>query len=219
MKLKVILLGLAAAAIVAPLYAADNAELMNQTFNTVVGPTGLITVPSAYVVEAKQLSLSTTIADDNTFAANYGVMNGVELGACFVNAESGVDKTIFNAKVHVIPANFKGFELGLGVLDASNEVQRSYYVMASANMASAENLRRRGIAGLRLHAGVGSGRWGDHFIGGAEVVLNGHFSIVTEYDSNDVNVAARYIHGNGFGLQTGLLNTDAFVSTTYTLKF
>lgn len=219
MKLTALLAGLAAVIVVAPLYAADDAELLNQKFNTVDGPTGLITVPSAFVVDAKQLTLSTTIADDNTFSGNYGIINGVEVGACFVNTESRTDKTVFNAKAHIVPANFKGFELGLGVLDASNEIQRSYYVMASANFASAENLRRRGIAGVRLHAGVGSGRWGDHFIGGAEVVFNGHYSAVVEYDANDVNVAARYVHGNGFGLQTGLLKTDAFVSTSYTLKF
>jgi hypothetical protein len=188
-------------------------------FNTLYGPVGLITVPTAYVAPHRKVLFGTAFGRDvKTVAANWGITPGVDVGAAYLDRDAATQKVLANAKVNIIPQNFKQFEVGIGVLDATDSMDQSFYFVASADWSVPGGLADRAM-GFRLHAGVGTGLFSEKPIGGAELILDKRFSLAAEWNSKNVNAALRYVHDGGFRLQVGVQDTKGFLGATYALQF
>lgn len=201
----------------------DEAQPADETgrirFNTLYGPVGLITVPSAYVAPHKTVLFGTAFGRDvKTVQANWGLTPGVDVGAAYLDRDSASQKLIGNAKVNIIPQNFKWFEIGIGVLDAADTLNQTFYFVASADWDIPDVLAEHAV-GFRLHAGVGTGMFEEKAIGGAEVILDKRFSVAAEWNANNLNAAVRYAHDEAFRLQLGIQDKKGFLGVTYGLQF
>lgn len=187
-------------------------------FTTLYGPVGLLTVPTAYVAAPETLLFGMTSGRNfKTAAFDYGIARSFNVGAVFADQEGANMKVLGNAKVNIVPQNFRNFELGIGVIDFADAINASVYIMASLDYATQTILERS--IGLRLHAGFGTGLFRDKLIAGTELVLNRRFSIAGEYNGININAALRYAHDANFGFQLGFQNTDIFVNASYRLRF
>jgi hypothetical protein len=194
-------------------------EATRYRFNTLYGPVGLITVPTAYVTPHQKVLFGTTFGRDlKTATANWGLTPGVDVGAAYLDRDNATQKLIGNAKVNIIPQNFKWFEVGIGVLDAADSLDQTFYFVASADWAIPDMLVNHAI-GFRLHAGVGTGMFQEKLIGGAEVILDKRFSVAAEWNSENVNAVFRYVHDGGFRIQAGIQDKKGFLGATYALQF
>jgi hypothetical protein len=187
--------------------------------NTLFGPTGLLTVPTAAVTPYRQAQFGTSFARDHqTIALNYGLVRDVEVGATYVGRDTANNEFLANAKVQIIPSNFNWFELGIGVIDATDAINRTGYLVMSADFGVPHGLEDRAVA-FRVHLGAGTGIFDNSVFGGAELRLNRRFSLVGEWDTSDLNGALRYTHGDAFRLQVGVRDLRAFLGATYGLTF
>lgn len=188
-------------------------------FNTMLGSTGLITVPTSTTTRHERFQLGTSLGKDiRTVSLNWGIFPSIEVGGTFVDRQNARNKVIGTAKVTIIPENFGWLELGLGVIDPFDAIETSAYGIASVNVkvpASAEEQ----VVGLRLHLGYGTGIFRDKVIGGGEVFLGKQFSVVAEYNGVDTNSALRYIHDESLRMQLGVQGKVIYFGTTYGLSF
>lgn len=188
-------------------------------FNTLYGPVGLVTVPTAYVAPHQKVLFGTAFGRDvKSVTGNWGIVPGVDVGGAYLDRDSGAQRVLANAKVNIIPQNFKWFEVGIGVLDAADALNQSFYFVASADWALPSVLEEHAI-GFRLHAGVGTGMFDEKPIGGAEVIIDKRFSVAAEWNSKDLNAVARYAHDENFRLQAGIQGKKGYLGVTYALQF
>lgn len=217
-------LALGVAAVCMPAVAQDEDgkpvdDAVRIRFNTLYGPVGLITVPTAYVAPHQKVLFGTAFGRDvKTAQANWGITPGVDVGAAYLDRDNASQKLIGNAKINIIPQNFKWFEVGIGVIDATDMIDQTFYFVASADWALPEILEGHAI-GFRLHAGVGTGMFEEKPIGGAEVILDKRFSVAAEWNAKNVNATFRYAHDQGFRLQAGIQDKKGFLGATYALQF
>lgn len=187
--------------------------------NTILGPTGLLTVPTAFVTPYRQGQLGTSFSRDlKSITANYGLLSGIEVGAAFIDEDAGSNDVLGNAKLHIVPSNIPWMELGIGVMDVTDEIERTGYIIASADWTVPSRLQDDAI-GFRLHAGAGSGIFHDKFIGGAELRLNPRLGIIGEWDTENFNTAVRYTHNDALRLQLGIVTKRVFFGVTYGMSF
>jgi len=193
-------------------------DILRARINTLYGPSGLITVPHAYVAASNRVVIGTTFGKDKSVSGNYGIIRSIEAGVSYVEPESLKGKVFGNAKVHIVPANFKNFDLGIGVIDVGDARRRTFYGVLSADWATPEVLEQYAV-GIRLHAGAGTGFFREKFIGGAEVLLSSRVSFIVEYNGVDTNAAIRYARDEGFRMQAGVLRKGVFFGTSYAFTF
>lgn len=195
------------------------------TMNTLFGPTGLIATPTAYVSEHSSIQFGAFFGDDISSASgNYGLIRYVEIGGAYLDRTGADDKAVANAKVTIIPQNFRNFEVGIGVIDAFDAIDQTFYVVGSADLVTPEwrvNVRgeRFSSIGLKVHAGVGNGIFDEELFAGGELLFTKNVSLVGEWDTKDFNAAIRYAHENYFNAQIGFFKSDFFLSATTTLRF
>ena len=196
-----VLVALAACAVLPQALAAPSLE----------GYTGLLLIPTAdalnqgeYNVAFFALSLEEG-ADSNVFAANLGLAGAAEVGIARLRPEGGPSETLLNGKY-----NFRAEEggkpaLAVGVIDATDEIETTAYVVASQTLS--RNVLRTGkeIASPRVHVGIGGGRLNGLFFG-ASAVLGDTLTLIAEYDSEDVNLGARLALGQGLRAHAGWIN-------------
>lgn len=192
--------------------------------NTLFGPSGLLVTPTAYVTPHNEIQFSTSFGKDiRGPAANFGILQGVEIGGAFIDRERASNKAIANAKVNIVPENFQNFVLGIGVVDIADAIERSFYFVASASFTPPDWGLPRPVNGrpiaLRLHAGVGSGLFQDELFGGGELLIDPRFALIAEWDAKNFNGALRYRHDESFAAQFGFQHTDFFLGATYSLRF
>jgi hypothetical protein len=216
-KLCALLLGCAVLAGPLPAAVAQDAanDILRARINTLYGPAGLISVPNAYVATQSRFVLGTFFGRDKSVSANYGIIRNVDIGAAYLDPSSGDDKVLANAKVNVVPGNFKYVQLGLGVIDAFNDLDASVYIMASGEWIRPDFLEKTGSLGLRLHLGYGSGVFNDSVLGGAELLFNRKISLIGEYNGHQFNGALRYIHDEALRLQAGVFRSRLFFNASY----
>jgi hypothetical protein len=195
------------------------------TMNTLFGPTGLIATPTAYVSEHNSIQFGAFFGDDISSASgNYGVIRYVEIGGAYLDRTGASDKAVANAKVTIIPQNFRNFEVGIGVIDAFDAIKQTFYVVGSADLVTPEwrvNVRgeRFSTIGLKVHAGVGNGIFDEELFAGGELLFTKNVSLVGEWDTEDFNAAVRYAHSDYFNVQIGFFKSDFFLGATTTLRF
>lgn len=186
---------------------------------TLYGPSGLITAPNAYVVTPGRVTLGTFFGNDKSFSANYGLIPGLEVGATYLDRSSATDKLLANAKFNIVPANWKNVEFGVGVIDAVDAVQRTYYFMASFEYMPPEMLEKQGVLGARAHVGVGDGLYRKNLILGTEVLFGPRLSGIVEYASRDVNYGVRYVGTEGIRFGVGVQAKHLYVNLTTAFSF
>ncbi len=187
--------------------------------NTLLGPTGLITVPTSTTTREDRFQLGVAMGQNiRTVSLNWGIFDSVEIGGVVVDRNNQNNKIIATGKVTIIPQNFDWLELGFGVIDPFDAINKTVYGVASVNVRVPSQISERAV-GLRLHAGYGTGIYRDKVIGGGEVFLNNQFSVVGEYNGVDSNFALRYVYDNNLRLQLGVQAKVIYFSTTYGLSF
>ena len=186
--------------------------------NTLLGSTGLITVPTSTTTRVERFQLGTAFGKDiRTVSVNWGIFDSIEIGGAVVDRNNQNNKVIATAKVTIIPQNFDWLELGFGAIDPFDAINNTVYGMASVNVRVPTEAAEQ-VVGLRLHLGYGTGIYRDKVIGG-EVFLGNRFSVVAEYNGVDTNAALRYVHDDALRLQLGTQAKVIYFSTTYGLSF
>lgn len=198
----------------------EGSRVAMRTASSLWGSTGLIFVPTAYTIGPKEFNFSMAISKDFSAAsANYGILKDVEVGFAYLGRDGIEDKAVANAKIHIVPSNFKNFELGIGVMDAVGAIDQTFYVVGSFDLITPDYAVAKGAAGLRVHAGVGTGYFSEKPFAGAELFFDRGFSIVGEWDTKNVNFAGRYAHDEHFFLELGNYSTKPMVKMTYNMRF
>lgn len=177
--------------------------------NTLYGPTGLLVVPTAYTAVPRELRFGGTFADQvRGPSANWGVTDWIEIGGAFLDVDGGDDKAIANAKVTIHPANFRYFDVGVGIIDAADAINQTAYVVGSVNLTPprVDSPTDARSVGLRAHAGVGTGMFQERLFGGAELLFADGWSLIGEYDSENFNAGVRYVTPEGVRVQAGVVN-------------
>ncbi|MCS6949361.1 MAG: hypothetical protein RMM06_01965 [Armatimonadota bacterium] len=186
---------------------------------TILGPTGLFSVPTADVLTARKFQIGTHFGRDlSTVALNAGFANFVELGVSYLDRDDADNRTIANAKVQFIPTGFENLKIGVGVIDVAKAVERTGYIMLTTRAKVPPSVEDT-MSQLILHAGYGTGLFREKIIGGAEGVLNAKWRVLIEYDGDNVNGGLRYSHDENLRLQAGVLRNQLFFSAGYTLEF
>lgn len=187
--------------------------------STILGPTGLFSVPTADVLSARKFQVGTHFGRDlSTVAVNAGIANFVEVGVSYLDRDTADNRTIANAKVQFIPTGFENLKIGVGVIDIAKAVERSGYIILSTRAKVPPDVEDT-VSQIILHAGYGTGLFREKIIGGAEGVINPHWRVVLEYDGDNLNGGLRYSHDEYLRLQAGVLRNQLFFSAGYTLEF
>lgn len=220
--LRSIALGAAVAGVAAWAVAQDQElgnDILRARVNTVYGPSGLINVPHAYVATENRVVIGVTLGKDRSANANVGLFDSVEVGGTYFERHNRTDgKILGNAKVNIIPANWRNFEVGFGVIDAADAVNQTVYGVASFEAMTPEALGNQ-FAGLRLHGGYGSGFFRDKLIGGGELLFNNRMSLIGEYNGVDGNFAFRYVHNENIRAQIGTRGKTIFFTLVTAANF
>lgn len=185
---------------------------------SVNGPTGQINNPSADVLQPGQFALGYYhLKDGGVGIFNTSLARNFEIGvAGFRFDNSGDNSTLLNAKLGLVPETVLTPGLAVGVEDAANQRERSYYAVASKALPF----------GFRLHAGMGNGRY-DGMFAALEKTIN-PISVVTgqnafpattlivEYDGRNMNYGARMAVVPGLKLDAGWRNHDMYFGLSFT---
>jgi hypothetical protein len=194
------------------LTSAPSDDLLNAHMSTLYGPTGLAKVATASTVDLGSVEVGTSYGKQFSATANYGLLDSLEVGVGVLDRTGDSDAVLANAKVSIVPANMKGFVLGLGILDAFDQADRTVYAVASLDLITPNEARK--WSGLRGHLGYGTGLYNDTVIGGAEAFLSQKVSVIGEYDGEDANVAVRYVHDKAVRLELGYQDSRFYFSTS-----
>lgn len=187
------------------------------------GPTGLITIPTAYVSDSKQARFSAFFGENVSVAAvNYGLVPYVEVGGAFVDRDEASNKFVANAKVTLVPANFNFFELGVGVIDAADAIDQTIYFVASADVVppKVEVEEAGGLpVGFKVHVGAGTGMFKEKAFFGGELLFGKKVSVMGEWDTSNFNAGVRWVPAEHFSIQTGFRRTNLFLTATTSFRF
>jgi hypothetical protein len=175
------------------------------------GYTGLLLTPTADALNQGEYNAAFFAlnleegADEDIFAANLGVSEGVEVGFARLRPEGGSGETILNAKYNFRPESGGQPALAVGVIDATDEIETTTYFVASKSLSRMLKLRDKEITSPRVHVGIGGGRL-DGLFAGASVVLGDNLMLMAEYDTHDINLGARLAVGHGVRVHAGWIH-------------
>jgi hypothetical protein len=185
---------------------------------TMNGETGLITDPTADVMQAGQFAAGYYHLQGGgvgTFTMN--VLPKVEMGmAGFRFDQSAGNKTYVNAKWGILSESVLTPGVAVGVEDISDVSMRSAYAVASKTLPF----------GFRLHAGIGNGRFHGGFAGIEKTInpagiLTGNnafpaTTLIAEYDGRSMNYGVRLSVIPGLKLDAGWQNHSRYVGISFT---
>ena len=135
---------------------------------------------------------------------NVGLLRLEIEGAWFkgfdTDAVSAPDTNAVSAQISVLPETSFTPAVALGVRDIGDKTKtdaadslydgRSFYAAASKGLSFVA-LGLPFVSDLKVHAGIGTGSLSGVFFG-AEVAVSGRLHLAAEYDTHNVNLAARY---------------------------
>ncbi|MDI9635070.1 YjbH domain-containing protein [Kamptonema cortianum] len=187
---------------------------------TIWGPTGLIFIPTAYTAGKGEFSWGASITKDfSSGSVSYGLIDDIEVGVTYLDRRGADNKSIANAKVHIVPSNFDWFEIGVGVMDVADAVNQTVYFVGSADVIVPDYAAERGAVGLRLHAGVGTGYFSEKPFFGGELLFDRGFSLLGEWDTKNTNFGVRYAHDDEFFVELGNYASRLAFKMSYTMRF
>lgn len=177
------------------------------------GPTGLITIPTADVVQSGQFNLGVFYYQDElSTVINGAPLPNLELGIGVWNR--GRSLGYLNAKYQLVPETRDYPGIAVGGMDLSDSFGRRLYAVASKNLPE---------FGVRGHLGIQTP--GDPLFAGISKVFNTvtisqpgqnslalQTSLVAELNGDDLNVGLQLrispnfvLHASYVGLESGLL--------------
>lgn len=163
---------------------------------SLLGPTGLLVTPTAEVMGMAQWNVGASAVrvdegpDQSLLYANLGFVSKLEVGATREKLEGADAETLINAKIQVLGPLPGKISLAAGVIDITDQVDRSGYAVLSHTLGAGLLMREGQITSPQIHLGVGGGRF-DGVFGGLSAVVGRNLTVLAEYDSEDVNIGAR----------------------------
>jgi hypothetical protein len=178
---------------------------------SLVGPTGLVTVPTAGVLGMGQWNVGATGVrvdegeDESIFYGNVGLLPRLELGFARDKLQGSEAETLLSGKVQLLGPLPGRITLSAGMIDITDQIDRSGYVVASHTLGAGVLTPRGQFSAPQVHLGVGSGGL-DGLFGGLSVTVNGRTDVMAEYDGEDVNVGVRWPVVSNVGVSIALLD-------------
>ncbi|MBQ2114704.1 MAG: YjbH domain-containing protein [Selenomonadales bacterium] len=190
---------------------------MAQAAPTVTGSTGMLYTPTADVLRDGHFSLGYHhLEDGDAYTVGYGMSNAWEISAATIdyNGDHGRDLYL-NTKFSLMSENVVRPGIAIGMEDALDEYDRTFYAVASKALP----------LGLRIHAGIGDGRF-DGVFGGIEKTFNplgvtgsSIFPATTlsaEYDGKEMIYGLRLAIVPGLKAHAAWRDGDTYVGLTFT---
>jgi hypothetical protein len=175
------------------------------------GYTGLMIIPTADALGLGQWNAGVFLEDVsegtiNDFIANYGIAPNLEVGFNrFRLTEDDDASTLINAKWGFLRETTGRPGVAAGIIDVTNDVDTTVYVVASKSFANAIGTYEGDIITPRVHVGFGAGGF-DGLFAGLSTYLGNRLQIMAEWDSNNVQVGARFRATPGFTIHAGGFN-------------
>ena len=183
------------------------------------GSTGMIRIPTADVLQTGHFAAGYYYWRDHGAAvAALGLPAGIEISAAAPWYNGNSAQWNVNAKINLTQESLLTPGVSVGIEDMGGQQQQSFYGVVSKSLPF----------GLRVHLGVGNGRFRGAF-GALEKVLNPHSlrkkasgfpvtSIIVEMDGRKMNYGARMSLARGLRLDAGWLGREEriYLGLTYT---
>lgn len=164
---------------------------------SLVGPSGLIMIPTAEVLGMAQWNVGLATmqveegADENLLCANVGLIPNLEVGFTREDFKEGEAETLVNAKL-ALPLLLPGkISLAAGVVDLTDQVDRSVYVVASHTLGAGLVKVPGKMSMPQLHVGIGGGRF-DGLFAGISAMVDRRVEVMAEFDGDDINFGGRW---------------------------
>jgi hypothetical protein len=189
---------------------------------SLVGASGLLRVPSAYVQRGDEVAaFGAWTSHETSGGLLVGLANRLEFGATVRSRERGGSQVVGNAKLNLVSEQLFSPAVSIGIADAfgSGSQASSGYVVVSKDIIPyfVEALTGQRRLALKLHMGFGGGLYGHTLFTGAELVGDGGLSGFGEIVRRRVNLGIRYTH-QGFAATVGWLDLkDADGSLSYAI--
>ncbi|UCH34423.1 MAG: hypothetical protein JSV65_18155 [Armatimonadota bacterium] len=190
-----------------------------------LGFTGLLRVPDADTLNLNEFNLAwfnvdLTDGDETAYAANMGLRDNLEIGVLRTRVELAESETVLNAKYRIRPETEAHAAVAVGVLDPTDEIESTVYVVASKVVAGRARVFDGEVTGLRAHIGGAGGALDGIFLA-ASAALGDRLFLIAEYDTADVNLGARLNIGYGFRAHAAWLNDldDLGLGVSYNKMF
>ena len=162
---------------------------------SLVGPTGLLRVPTADALGMLQWNAGAAMIwasggpDESNIHANVGLLPRLEVGASRSELEDLAPETLFNAKYVFLKLPGE-VSLAGGAIDLTDQIDLSAYAVLSHQLGAGVISPQGALTMPRLHVGVGGGRF-DGLFGGISVVVATKADVMAEYDGQDFNLGVR----------------------------
>ena len=186
-----------------------------QAAPSLAGSTGMIDNPSADVLREGQISAGYYhIVEGNQFAFAAHAAPQTEVGAVIFR-DRGSEHVGLNAKFSLQQERVNIPAVAIGAEDIAGYRETSWYAVASKSLPF----------GIRIHAGVGNGRFNGVF-GGVEKQLNslsvlpGKYlpsaALMAEFDGRQMNYGLRFAVAPGVKLDGGWRKHGSYFGISYT---
>jgi hypothetical protein len=178
-----------------------------------LGATGLLLIPSAYLQRDRQLSAFVAGTSDSVVGGvAAGIRNRLELSVVGVDVEDtladGSSGVLANAKLSLKKETLTLPAFSAGIIDAFDTLDQhpSWYLVASKYVIPyfVEGLTGQKLA-LKLHAGYGGGIYDQEPFAGAELFFRGPIAGMVEYANGEINIGGQYYAGR-WRVTIGLLD-------------
>ena len=187
-----------------------------QAAPTVTGSTGMLYTPTADVLRDGHFSLGYHHLDDSdAYTVGYGMSNAWEISAATFDYDGGGSDLYLNTKISLMSENVARPGIALGMEDAFDERERTFYAVASKTLP----------LGIRVHAGIGDGRF-DGVFGGIEKTFNPigvtgssifpATMLSAEYDGDEMIYGLRLAIVPGLKAHAAWRDGDTYVGLTFT---
>jgi hypothetical protein len=178
-----------------------------------VGASGLLDVPSAYVQRDWEISafLGGEASHGGAGGALFGVANRLEAGLSAAGSSLGSAKMLGSAKLSAVPEQLLRPAVAVGVLDAWNAAGKgaSGYGVVSKSVIPyfVEAATGQQRLALTLHAGYGGGFYRHNLFAGAELWEARGLGAVGELAHGNVSLGARCYY-RGFSATVAWMDLD-----------
>jgi hypothetical protein len=179
--------------------------------SSLLGPTGLITIPTADVLGMTQFTVGLTQVwadaheDETLVYANVGLLPKLEVGFTREDLQDDESETILNAKVRLLGPLPGKITLAAGVMDFTDQIDRTVYVVGSHTLGAGLLTEFGQVTTPQLHVGIGGGRF-DGLFAGVSTTVNRKLALMAEYDGDDINLGARLPVAPQVEASAGILN-------------
>lgn len=163
---------------------------------SLIGPTGLLTVPTADVLGIMDWNVGATQvwadggADESVMFASLGLLPKLEIGVSRFEPENVEAETLINAKLHLLSLPGQ-FSVAAGMIDVTDQVERSAYVVASHTLGAGVLTPHGQISEPRVHFGIGGGQF-DGLLAGISATVARKADVMAEYNGEEFNVGVRW---------------------------